>query len=152
MQQEPIRAFALAQQLNVETRDLLEAARALGIDLRNHLSQVPPDKQAALEDSVRKTVPQLATSAQSISPSEPDAHAVGPDDLDDELFEDDLDEDDEDLDDADDDDEDEDDTKGGYRVDHAEEREYQEDYELEKDDKEPGDFEAEGPEEYGCDD
>ncbi len=53
----PTRAFVLAQQLNVNTDDLLAVAQALGIHLKSHFSEVPPDQQAALEDHVRKMVP-----------------------------------------------------------------------------------------------
>ena len=42
-------------------------------------------------------------------------------------------------------------TGGGQRVNRAEGREDQDDFDVEYDDKEPGDFEADGPEELGVD-
>lgn len=143
-----IRAFALARQLNVDWRDVVIAANALGIEVPKHTSLIPAESRQALEERIKATVPPLPAPSPSGNPS------VADDSLDarlddfenaelEDLEADDL--DDDDLDDLDDDDDEHErgGTGGGYRVDDAEERE------LEGDDVE--DHEADGPEEYGCD-
>jgi translation initiation factor IF-2 len=49
-----IRVYALARELNVDTKELMDLARANGIDVKNQLSNLEPDQRDALEQIVRK--------------------------------------------------------------------------------------------------
>ena len=43
--QDKIRIYALARELNVETKDLIDMCRQAGIDVKNQLSSLDPDER-----------------------------------------------------------------------------------------------------------
>src|SRR5207237_2267812 len=43
--QDKIRIYALARELNVETKDLIDTCRQAGIDVKNQLSSLDPDER-----------------------------------------------------------------------------------------------------------
>src|SRR6266851_8449576 len=49
-----IRVYALARELNIDTKELMDLARQHGIDVKNQLSNLEPDQRDALEQMVRK--------------------------------------------------------------------------------------------------
>ncbi len=54
MQKEKVRIYALARELNLESKDLLEICRQAGIDVKNQLSSLDPDQRDAVEQLVRR--------------------------------------------------------------------------------------------------
>ncbi len=54
MQKEKVRVYALARELNIESKDLLDLCRQAGIDVKNQLSSLDPDQRDAVELLVRK--------------------------------------------------------------------------------------------------
>ena len=56
MAQHGVRVFLLARRLGVEVANVLDAGKALGLDLKTQLSLVSPGQQAALEAYFRERV------------------------------------------------------------------------------------------------
>lgn len=54
MQKEKVRVYALARELDIESKDLLDMCRAAGYDVKNQLSSLDPDQRDAIEALVRK--------------------------------------------------------------------------------------------------
>ncbi len=54
MQKDKVRIYALARELNIESKDLLEICRQAGYDVKNQLSSLDPDQRDAVESLVRK--------------------------------------------------------------------------------------------------
>jgi len=65
--QEKIRIFALARQLNLQAKDLLELCQRHGINVTNQLSTLDPDQRDQVVELVRKgvTAPQAGGSRAS---------------------------------------------------------------------------------------
>ena len=57
MQKEKVRIYALARELDMESKDLLDLCRQHGIDVRNQLSSVEPEQRdlAAKNDEMTQT-------------------------------------------------------------------------------------------------
>jgi translation initiation factor IF-2 len=54
LQREKVRIYALARELDMESKDLLELCRQHGIDVRNQLSSLEPEQRDQIEQLVRK--------------------------------------------------------------------------------------------------
>jgi translation initiation factor IF-2 len=54
LQSEKKRIFALARELDMESKDLLTVCRQAGIDVKNQLSTLDPDQVIMIEQMVRK--------------------------------------------------------------------------------------------------
>src|SRR5439155_19723566 len=54
LQKEKVRIYALARELNLESKDLLEICRQAGIDVKNQLSSLDPDQRDAVEQLVKR--------------------------------------------------------------------------------------------------
>ena len=54
MQREKVRIYALAKELNVESKDLLDLCRQAGFDVKNQLSSLDPEQRDAVEVMIRK--------------------------------------------------------------------------------------------------
>jgi len=54
LQREKVRIYALAKELNVESKDLLDLCRQAGYDVKNQLSVLDPEQRDAVELLVRK--------------------------------------------------------------------------------------------------
>ena len=54
MQREKVRIYALAKELNVESKDLLDLCRQAGFDVKNQLSVLDPEQRDAVEVMIRK--------------------------------------------------------------------------------------------------
>src|SRR5438270_2655548 len=54
LQKEKVRVYALAKELNVESKDLLDLCRQAGFDVKNQLSSLDPEQRDAVEVMIRK--------------------------------------------------------------------------------------------------
>ena len=54
LQREKVRIYALARELHVESKDLLEMCRQAGYDVKNQLSSLDPDQRDAVEALVKR--------------------------------------------------------------------------------------------------
>ena len=54
MQREKVRIYALARELNMESKDLLDLCRQAGIDVKNQLSSLEPEQRDAVEQLARR--------------------------------------------------------------------------------------------------
>ena len=54
LQREKVRIYALAKELNVESKDLLDLCRQAGFDVKNQLSVLDPEQRDAVEVMIRK--------------------------------------------------------------------------------------------------
>jgi translation initiation factor IF-2 len=54
LQREKVRVYALARELNVESKDLLDMCRQAGFDVKNQLSSLDPDQRDLVEQMVRR--------------------------------------------------------------------------------------------------
>jgi translation initiation factor IF-2 len=63
LQKEKVRVYALARELNIESKDLVELCRQAGIDVKNQLSSLDPDQRDAVEQLVRRGGSSVATAA-----------------------------------------------------------------------------------------
>ena len=54
LQQEKVRVYALARELNIESKDLLDLCRQAGIDVKNQLSSLDPEQRDAIEQLVKR--------------------------------------------------------------------------------------------------
>jgi translation initiation factor IF-2 len=57
LQREKVRIYALAKELNVESKDLLDLCKLAGFDVKNQLSSLDPEQRDAVEIMVRKGGP-----------------------------------------------------------------------------------------------
>ncbi len=84
--QEKIRVYALARELNVESKDLLDLCRQAGIDVKNQLSSLDPHQRDQVEQLVKQgggvavaappkatpaVIPQVMTPVPVLHPSRP---------------------------------------------------------------------------------
>ncbi|MEZ6140241.1 MAG: translation initiation factor IF-2 N-terminal domain-containing protein [Zavarzinella sp.] len=69
----PVRVFALAKSLNVDTKDLLEYCKELGFDVKNNLSSLEAEQVDQLKDRLNKGGKPAAkkVSAPAVQPSKP---------------------------------------------------------------------------------
>lgn len=74
--QEKIRLYALARDLNVESKDLLDICRQMGFDVKNQLSSLDPDQRDAVVLQLKKGKP--VGPAAGAAPSKPAASPVIP--------------------------------------------------------------------------
>src|SRR5688500_4606497 len=54
LQREKVRIYALARELNMESKDLLDLCRQAGLDVKNQLSSLDPEQRDAIELMVKK--------------------------------------------------------------------------------------------------
>src|SRR5260370_39134278 len=54
LQKDKVRIYALARELNVESKDLVDLCRQAGFDVKNQLSSLEPEERDAVELLVRK--------------------------------------------------------------------------------------------------
>src|SRR3954463_431994 len=54
LSKEKVRIYALARELNMESKDLLDMCRAAGMDLKNQLSSLSPEQRDQVEQLVRR--------------------------------------------------------------------------------------------------
>jgi translation initiation factor IF-2 len=54
LQREKVRVYALARELNIESKDLLDLCKQVGLDVKNQLSSLDPDQRDLVEQLVRK--------------------------------------------------------------------------------------------------
>ncbi|HEY1861255.1 MAG TPA: translation initiation factor IF-2 N-terminal domain-containing protein, partial [Gemmataceae bacterium] len=54
MQREKVRIYALARELNIDSKDLLEMCRQAGYDVKNQLSSLDPDQRDLVEAMVKR--------------------------------------------------------------------------------------------------
>ena len=54
MQKEKVRIYALARELDMESKDLLDLCRQAGIDVKNQLSSLDPEQRDAVELMVKR--------------------------------------------------------------------------------------------------
>src|SRR6266446_6257493 len=72
LQREKVRIYALAKELNVESKDLLDLCRQAGFDVKNQLSVLDPEQRDAVELLVRKGGGvAVAAPSKSVIPSIP---------------------------------------------------------------------------------
>ncbi len=74
MQKEKVRVYALAREMNIESKDLLDMCRQLGFDVKNQLSNLEPEHVQAIEELVKKggsvavaAAPALKTAPRSVA-------------------------------------------------------------------------------------
>jgi translation initiation factor IF-2 len=72
LQRDKIRIYALARELNVETKDLVDLCRQAGFDVKNHMTSLEPEEREAVELLVRKGGGAVAVAA----PPKPVAPAI----------------------------------------------------------------------------
>ena len=60
MQREKVRVYALARELNMESKDLLDLCRQAGFDVKNQLSSLDPEQRDAVEQMVKRGGPAVA--------------------------------------------------------------------------------------------
>ena len=63
LQKEKVRVYALARELNIESKDLLDMCRQAGIDVKNQLSSLDPDQRDLVEQMVRRGGSPVAVAA-----------------------------------------------------------------------------------------
>ena len=56
MQKEKVRIYALARELNVESKDLLDLCKQAGFDVKNQLSSLDPDQLRAVQSAARRAL------------------------------------------------------------------------------------------------
>src|SRR5260370_4015308 len=54
LQREKVRVYALAREVNVESKDLLELCQKSGLDVKNQLSSLDPDQRDMIEALVKR--------------------------------------------------------------------------------------------------
>src|SRR6516162_9907264 len=72
---EKVRVYALARELNVESKDLLELCQKSGLDVKNQLSSLDPDQRDMIEALVKRG----GLNASAPAAPKPAAHAPLPD-------------------------------------------------------------------------
>jgi translation initiation factor IF-2 len=83
LQKEKVRIYALARELNMESKDLLEICRQAGIDVKNQLSSLDPDQRDAVELMVKRgggavALAEAPKQASAVIPSVPQRVPVLP--------------------------------------------------------------------------
>src|SRR5436305_3151095 len=71
LQKERVRVYALARELDVESKDLLDLCRQAGFDVKNQLSNLEPEQVATLKELIKrgsKTAPTTPMPAKSAAP------------------------------------------------------------------------------------
>jgi translation initiation factor IF-2 len=63
LQREKVRVYALARELNIDSKDLLELCRQAGLDVRNQLSSLDPEQRDQVEQLVKRGGVAVAVSA-----------------------------------------------------------------------------------------
>lgn len=63
MQKEKVRVYALARELNMESKDLLDLCRQAGMDLKNQLSSIDPEQKDSIVQLVKRGGSAPATAA-----------------------------------------------------------------------------------------
>jgi translation initiation factor IF-2 len=63
LQKEKVRVYALARELNVDSKDLLEMCRQAGFDVRNQLSNLEPEQRDLIEQMVKRGGASVAVAA-----------------------------------------------------------------------------------------
>src|SRR6266446_5877968 len=69
LQREKVRIYALARELNVESKDLLEMCRQAGFDVKNQLSSLDPDQRDQVVLLVKRGGSAVAVAASPKPPS-----------------------------------------------------------------------------------
>ncbi len=70
--QEKVRVYALARELNIESKDLLELCRKAGFDVKNQLSNLEPEQRDAVVEMFKKgshKQPAASAPAKPVTPS-----------------------------------------------------------------------------------
>ena len=62
LQKERVRVYALARELNVESKDLLDLCKQAGFEVKNQLSNLESDQVALLKDLIKRG-PNIAPAA-----------------------------------------------------------------------------------------
>jgi translation initiation factor IF-2 len=75
LQREKVRVYALARELNVESKDLLELCQKSGLDVKNQLSSLDPEQRDMIEALVKRG----GLNAAAPAAPKPAAHAPLPD-------------------------------------------------------------------------
>src|SRR5271168_4485230 len=52
--QEKVRVYALARELNIESKDLLDICKKAGFDVKNQLSNLEPEQRDAVVELIKK--------------------------------------------------------------------------------------------------
>src|SRR5262245_37205864 len=65
LQREKVRVYALARELNMESKDLLDLCRQAGFDVKNQLSSLDPEQRDAVEQLVKRGGAAVAVAAPS---------------------------------------------------------------------------------------
>ena len=52
--QEKVRVYALARELNIESKDLLDMCKKAGFDVKNQLSSLEPEQRDAVVEMIKK--------------------------------------------------------------------------------------------------
>lgn len=63
MQREKVRVYALARELNIDSKDLLELCQGAGLDVKNQLSSLDPDQRDMIEQMVKRGGSAVAVAA-----------------------------------------------------------------------------------------
>ena len=71
MQKEKIRVYVLARELNMESKDLLDLCRSVGMDVKNQLSSLDPEQRDAIELMLKKGNKSAAAASATAAPSMP---------------------------------------------------------------------------------
>src|SRR5438270_3743239 len=72
LQKERVRVYALARELNVESKDLLDLCKQAGFEVKNQLSNLETDQVALLKDLIKrgpKTAPAAPAPTKPASPA-----------------------------------------------------------------------------------
>src|ERR1700730_17893879 len=93
LQREKVRIYALARELNIDSKDLVDLCKQAGIDVKNQLSSLDPEQRDAVELLVRRggaavavaappkaagsSIPPLLAPVPNSAPPPPEARAGG---------------------------------------------------------------------------
>src|ERR1700677_2269642 len=69
--QEKVRVYALARELNIESKDLLDMCKKAGFDVKNQLSSLEPEQRDAIVELIKK-------GSHKQAPASPAKPAPGP--------------------------------------------------------------------------
>ena len=70
-QKEKVRMFALARELNMESKDLLALCQHHGLEIKNQLSTVEPEIQEQIRKLVAKPQPKASAPPPAVAPAAP---------------------------------------------------------------------------------
>jgi translation initiation factor IF-2 len=73
LQKEKVRVYALARELNMESKDLLDLCRQAGMDLKNQLSSIDPEQKDSIVQLVKRggSAPATAAPTAAAAPTLP---------------------------------------------------------------------------------